>query len=262
MASPLQHARLLPPSSAKRWRTCIASAVIHAYGKRVKVDEPEHPNTIRGTLMHSVGEDVLQSWLDDIETTCREFIGRRLKTETFGPLEARETQGYVDYVKKRCAEDPDTMVFLEQRLYYCRIVGVPEEDAFGSGDCILIQPNIGRIVVIDLKTGNWEVEVMNNDQLLIYGMAALRKFKMFAEIKTVEIVIYQRKADAWEVSLEFMNAFTLALRRDVKKVKEAEKHFKQHGTIPMMYFTVGDHCRFCKVINCEARERSIWAKNK
>lgn len=261
MASPLQHARLLPPSSAKRWRTCAASAVIHAYGTRIK-DEIPHPNTIRGTLMHSVNEDTLQAWLDGIEKTCRDFMGRRLEGQVFGPLEARETQGCVDYVKKRAAEDPDTMVFLEQRLYYCRIVGVPEEDAFGSGDVILIQPNIGRIIVIDLKTGTWEVEVVHNDQLLIYGMAALRKFSMFAPIRTVEIVIYQRKPDSWEVSTEFMKTYALALRRDVKKITDAERHFKKYGTIPAMYFNVGDHCRFCKVVNCEAREASIWGKNK
>lgn len=260
MASILQHARLLPPSSAKRWRTCIASAVIHAYGKRV-AEDTEHPNAIRGTLMHGVGEDVLNAWLKGEAATCRDFLGRRHKSETFGPLEARETQDYVDYVKKRAAEDPDSMVFLEQRLYFCRIVDVPEDDAFGSGDCVIVQPNIGRIIVIDLKTGKWEVDVVNNDQLLIYAMAALRKFKMFANIRTVEIVIHQRKADSWEVSTDFMKTFTLVLRRDVKKIKDCEKLFKRYGNIPVMYYTTGDHCRFCKVINCEAREKSVWAKN-
>lgn len=257
MASNLKHARLLPPSSSKRWRTCAASAVIMAYGRVVQ--ETPHPNTIRGTLMHGVGEDVLTSWLEgEINACARDYIGRALDGQVFSVIEAKEVQGYIDYVKKRIAEDPDSMVFLEQRLYYCRIVGVPEDDAFGSGDCIIIQPNLGRIIVIDLKTGKWEVEAMYNDQLTIYGMAALRKFRMFAELRTVEMVIYQREAFSWEVSADYMSSYAVALRRDVKKIREAEKAYKAGGIIPAMYFTVGEGCRFCKVVNCEKRNASIW----
>lgn len=261
MASHLKHARLLPPSSAKRWRTCAASAVINAYGTRV-ADETPHPNTIRGTLMHGVAEDVLRDWLDNLPTSCADFKGRKLEGQIFTVIEEKETQGYVDYVKKRVAEDPETMIFLEQRLYYCRLVGVPEEDAFGSGDCILIQPTLKRIVVIDLKTGAWEVEVEYNDQLTIYGLAALRKFSMFCDIQTVEMVIYQRRDFCWEVSRQYMSSYLVALRRDVRKITDCERHFKKHGAIPVMYYSTGDHCRFCKVINCEAREKSVWAKKK
>lgn len=261
MASHLKHARLLPPSSAKRWRTCAASAVIHAYGTRVN-DGPPHPNTIRGTLMHGVAEDVLRDWLEGLPTACADFKGRELDGQIFTVIEEKETQSYVNYVKKRVAEDPDSMVFLEQRLYYCRLVGVPEDDAFGSGDCVIIQPNLRRILVIDLKTGKWEVEVEYNDQLTIYGAAALRKFSMFADIQNVEMVIFQRQAFSWEVSTSYLKSYIVALRRDVAKIQKAERDFKKFGVIPVGAYSVSDGCRFCKVVNCEAREKSIWAKKK
>lgn len=260
MASKLQHARLLPPSSAKRWRSCAASAVIHAYGDRVGEDIA-HPNSIRGTLMHGVAEDVLNEWLNGDDMACaRQYLGRKLDGQIFSVIEEKETQSYIKYVKKRVAEDPDSMVFLEQRLYYCRIVGVPEDDAFGSGDCIIIQPNLKRLIVIDLKTGKWEVEVEYNDQLSIYALAALRKFSMFADLQTVEMVIFQRTPQIWEVSTAFIKSYGVALRRDVKKITDCERHYKKHGTIPAMYYTVNDGCRFCKVVHCEKREASVWAK--
>lgn len=261
MASPLQHARLLPPSSAKRWRACAASAVIAAYGERVGEDTP-HPNSIRGTLMHSVGEDVLRDWLNGKSTTCTDYRGRELGGQVFTAIEDKETQSYVNYVKKRAAEDPDSMVFLEQRLYFCRLIGAAEEDAFGSGDCVIVQPNLRRIIIIDLKTGKWEVEVEYNDQLSIYGAAALRKFAMFAPINTVEMVVFQRQAFSWEVSTSYMNSYIVALRRDVMKIQKAEREFKKYGMIPVGAYSVGDHCRFCKVIGCEAREKSVWASKK
>ncbi len=259
MASELEHARLLSPSSAKRWRICAPSAVYAANDPK-PVEFP-HPNSIRGTLMHGVGEDVLRDWWDTgSKVTCDKFLGRELDGQIFSPIEAKETQGWVNYVKKRVEEDPDADLFIEQRLYYNRIVNVPPQDAFGSGDVVITMPNELKLAVLDLKTGKWEVESEYNDQLLIYGMAAERKFSMLAPFNTIETTIYQRGAYPFEVSRDWMNTYRLALRRDVKKIVDAEKIYLKTGRIPVQMHQVGDHCRFCRKVKCEARENSVWSK--
>lgn len=248
------HSKLFPPSSSKRWMKCPASAVINAYGNRV--EQPPHPNTLRGTLMHNASEDVLRGLLPD----CKAAIGRTLDGQRMDAIAAEEAQGYVDYVRKRMAEDPDAVLFVEVRLFFSLLIGADAGEAFGSGDVIIVQPNRRRVLVIDLKTGKHQVKAEGNSQLLFYGAGALRWFGMLWPLDSVEITIYQRRASSWEVSREYVDKFILSVRPAAARIKQLEKIFLKTGDIPKGYFVEGA-CDWCPVLTCPHKEREAAKKH-
>lgn len=247
------HSKLFPPSSSKRWRVCPASAVIAAHGRRV--EEQPHPNTLRGTLCHNACEDVLRGVIPDVKSA----VGRTLEGQKLDIILAKEGQNYVDYVYKRLAEDPDAVLFIEVRLFFSLLIGADAGEAFGSGDAIIVQPNLRRILVIDLKTGKIAVEAENNSQLLFYAAGALAWFGMFWPLDSAEMVIYQRRASCWEVTREYVDKFINSVRAPVRRIKQAERIFLSTGDIPKGYYTPGA-CDWCPVLVCphktaEARKK-------
>lgn len=237
------HSKLFPPSSSKRWIKCPASAVVGAYGNRIET--PPHPNTLRGTLRHNAAEDVLRGTLPD----CAAAIGRTLDGQRVDAILAEEGQGYVDYVRKRLAEDPAAVLFVEVRLFFSLLIGADPGEAFGSGDVIIVQPTLRRVLVIDLKTGKHAVTAEGNTQLLFYGAGALNWFGMFWALDSVEITIYQRRASSWEVSRDYVNKFIASVRPAVARIKQLEALFLKTGNIPAGYYVEGA-CDWCPVLTC------------
>ena len=251
------HSRLFPPSSSKYWSKCSARAVLTGYG----FTEPEttHPNTIRGSLCHNACEDVLRGDLPNV----RAAIGRTMDGQKLDTALAVEGQAYVDYVRKRLAEDPDAVLFVEVRLFFSLLIGADAGEAFGSGDAIIVQPNFRRVLVIDLKTGKHAVNAEGNTQLLFYGAGALNWFGMMWPLDTVEITIFQRRPSSWEVSRQYVDKFIISMRPPVAKIKQLERIFLKTGTIPAGYFTPGHHCNeWCKVRvdKCPVKQREARKK--
>lgn len=247
-----EHSKLFPPSSSKYWSKCAPRAVLTGYG----LTEPEtpHPNTLRGSLCHGACEDVLRGDIPNV----RSAIGRTLGGQTMDAPLAIEGQAYVDYVRKRLAEDPDAVLFVEVRLFFSLLIGADAGEAFGSGDAIIVQPNLRRVLVIDLKTGKHAVNAEGNSQLLFYGAGALNWFGMMWPLDTVEITIFQRRPSSWEVSRQYVDKFIISMRPPVAKIKQLERIFLKTGTIPAGYFTPGQHCNeWCKVLveKCPIKQR-------
>ena len=242
------HSKLFPPSSSKRWSICPASAVIAAYGE--KIEEAAHPNTLRGTLAHQASEDVLRGLIPN----CRSAIGRTLEGQKIDAPLAVEAQSYVDYVRKRLAEDNDAILFIEVRLFFSTIIGADVGEAFGSGDAIIVQPSRRRILVIDLKTGKHAVSAEGNTQLLFYAAGALAWFGMMWPLDTAEMVIFQRRPSSWEVSREYVDKFIAGIRPAVRRIKQAESIYLSSGSLPDGYYNEGA-CDWCKVLTCPHKQK-------
>lgn len=239
------HSKLFAPSSSSRWRVCPASAVIGAYGE--VIEQPPHPNTLRGTLCHNACEDVLRGSL----TKVADAIGRTLDGQKMDKILAEEGQGYVDYVREYMKQDPDAILFIEVRLMFSVLIGAEAGEAFGAGDAIVVMPNLRKIAVIDLKTGKHTVKAEGNSQLLFYGAGALSWFGVFWPFDTVEMIIYQRRPSAWEVSREYVQDFINGVRPAVRRIKQAERIFIDAGTLPAGYYTPSNTaCQWCKVAAC------------
>jgi hypothetical protein len=82
---------------------------------------------------------------------------------------AELTQGYVDTVRALGIEN---LMLIEQRVDVSEITGVAEQ--FGTADCIIFDRRAGELMVIDLKTGYRPVSPVDNTQLQLYALGALK----------------------------------------------------------------------------------------
>jgi hypothetical protein len=82
---------------------------------------------------------------------------------------AELTQGYVDTVR---VLGIDNLMLIEQRVDVSVFTEIG--DQFGTADCIILDRRAGELMVIDLKTGYRPVSPVDNTQLMLYGLGALK----------------------------------------------------------------------------------------
>lgn len=140
---------------------------------------------------------------------------------------------------------------VEQRLPIDHITG--EENAEGTADAVIIAqfPGDGGAVleVRDLKYGMGVlVSPVNNPQLKVYALAALRKFEEQFDFRQVILTIHQPRVSErpleWQISVADLRAFQAVA--------------KERATIALSYIGAprnagqhladGEHCRFCRAL--------------
>lgn len=133
---------------------------------------------------------------------------------------------------------------------------------FGTGDVVLMETNMNRLIVLDYKHGSGiPVQVENNKQLLYYALGAVQFVCKYHKIdylsmlgwgkvfKEVILVVAQPRCRhkngairEWTVPVNVLDAFAAELRQ------KAEATTKKNAA-----FKTGDHCRFCPGIGiCKA----------
>jgi len=158
---PNSHA-VLSASSSHRWLHCTPSARLE-----LKFDSKTSEAAAEGSAAHALAEHKLR---------------RALKLRSQRPTSSYEddamdeyTTDYVSFVMEQFYEmkdgGEDPLVLIEQRLDFSSYV----PDGFGTGDAVLVSP--GKLHVVDLKYGQGIlVEAERNSQLMLYGLAALKKY--------------------------------------------------------------------------------------
>lgn len=151
-------------------------------------------------------------------------------------------QGVIDYIE---AQEFD-QVFAEQRLDISFITG--EEGACGTADVVGIKGD--TITVIDLKYGmGVKVEAEGNEQLAIYGAAALREFDLVGDITKIKLVICQPRLYSTTECLltigqlsEMIDALTTKAKR-ILTAKGGDTHLRAvPGDKQCQFCTVRDDC--------------------
>ena len=229
---PNDHA-LLSASSSHRWLHCNPSARLER-----EFADRETTAAAEGTAAHALAEHKLK---------------RRLKLRSERPVSVYDTDemetctdDYADFVMEQVTKerrrDPDTQVFIEQRLDFSCYV--PE--GFGTGDCLIVSK--GRLHIIDLKYGmGLLVDSEENPQMKLYALAALTQYEEQYQIKKVKLTIFQPRREnvsTWETSVAKLKKWAT---KDL--VPKAQRAFKGEGE-----YCPGEWCIFCKAaVKCRAR---------
>lgn len=227
---------LLSPSSAERWLACPGSV-----GRTINIKDITSPYAEEGTAAHEMAQLTLESGAADAE----KYIGKRAEngvdmTEDM----AEHVMTYVNNVRDY-AKGNELMI--EQRLSISHLTGEP--DAKGTSDAVIIAGD--ELQVHDLKYGmGVRKDAEQNEQLMIYALAALYEFEMLGPFTRVRLVIHQprlKHLSEWDCSVEELQAFAVEVQAKAKVATGGVDSFLQGYGIADELFNPGEtQCRFCK----------------
>jgi hypothetical protein len=140
----------------------------------------------RGTSTHEMVEALLKNRLEGI-TLADYYLGRTVDVDGFSfditqdDIDMAEI--YVDYINKRTEE-------LNGKLLVEEKVNAPDinDNLWGTADAVILGEG-NRMVVGDLKSGAWAVDVVMNEQLMCYALGCLSRWGN--EDTVIEMTIVQ-----------------------------------------------------------------------
>lgn len=229
---PVKHA-VLSASASHRWLHCNPSARLE-----LEFNDRETAAAAEGTAAHAL---------------CEHKLKRKLKLRSERPISnfdndemEQYTDDYTDFVMEQVIRerrrDAETQVLIEQRLDFSCYV----PDGFGTGDCLIVSK--GRLHIIDFKYGQGVlVDAVENPQMKLYALGALREFGEKYQIKKIKMTIFQPRREnvsTWEITAARLKRWA---EKDLKP--RAVKAYNGEGE-----YCPGEWCLFCKAaVKCRAR---------
>lgn len=236
----MSHA-VLSPSAASRWLACTPSARLEQ-----KFPDTSGEAAKEGTLAHALAELLISRAAGKVDEVTFEQVFMQIEDSQFYDHSMLDyCEEYASYVVEQYhnaqKHTKDALLFLEQKLDLTDYI--PE--GFGTGDVIIIAD--GTLSIIDLKYGKGvPVTAVDNNQMKLYSLGALREFDYMYDIQNVHMTIYQPRLD----SITDFSMSVLALKQWAEEVlkPKAELAFAGKG-----FFNPGSHCQFCKAkASCKA----------
>lgn len=162
-------------SGAERWSNCPGSLVLSQGIKRRSSFAADE-----GTAGHELGENCIAN-----DTEPYDFIGEIIPVRGNGGDEitneievtldlAEAVSKYVEYVRGITGTR-----WLETQIYYATLLGVPEEEGFGTTDCCILDGTV--LHVIDAKFGRGYVNPEKNKQMMLYAAGTVDAMEAVGE---------------------------------------------------------------------------------
>lgn len=218
-------------SSAKRWFNCPGS--VREIAKYPVPEQSEY--AAEGTFAHNLAEMALKA--DGV-------VGM------LDPEMAGHVITYVDTIMS----DQELLggeIVVEQTFALPQL----HPELWGTNDAALIT-EVGVLIVYDFKYGKGVVvEVEDNEQLMIYGLGALSKYKQKGYVfQTIEIVIVQPRA-YHEDGVVRRQKFDVSQLEAFAEVLAKKAHATDD---PKAKLSAGEWCKFCPAQpGCPALRKKI-----
>jgi hypothetical protein len=202
---------------------------------------PETSNSFaeEGTSAHELLEYCLTHGYED----ALDVSVPRDKVEIWTPEMANYVNQTLDLI--RSLKEPDGYLYSEEELDISFITG--EVEATGTADIVIV--NVTELVVLDFKYGMSLISATENEQLLIYGAAALEKYNLTGDIKNVRFIISQPRLnhiEEWVLSIP-------EIEDRIRRIREvATRILAAKGGVDNLHASPGyKQCRYCKYkANC------------
>lgn len=238
---------LFSASGASRWSNCAGSLTL-SQGIR----KPSSWAADEGTAGHLLGERCLEhdaepyDFIGEIIPVCGNG-GDIVTNEIEVTLELAEAVSmYVEYVRGISGTR-----WLETRIYYADLLGVPEEDGFGTGDCCILDGTV--LHVIDAKFGRGYVDPFKNKQMILYGAGVTSAMELVGEeITEIHLhVVQPRVSDKpvpYVMTRQELRDEVAMLHEAAQRAQEAMASFTNLDNQKWLdaYITPGEYqCQWC-----------------
>ena len=223
---------LLSPSASYRWINCSGSILLPSIGIPTNTKAADE-----GTLAHKMAYLKLD---EDIWKVNEDLLEKCRNDPLYKPIMDDYVTSYVNYIESLNypLRDVEKIISLKKYSY----------DLFGTCDCLLVDPDIPKVHVIDFKYGFRKISAENNSQLMLYGLGAAELFKdiySYFEDFDIDMTIFQPRIK--NISTSTMKYSELKKWCEKEVVPATDKI---HNAI--VERNTGDWCEFCnKHIYCK-----------
>lgn len=255
-----QHA-ILSPSGAHRWMACPGAPAMEQ-------NEPDNGSDYadEGTAAHFLAAECLRHNTDPVHYIKRVIeVGAHPESDFDGAVwggdglqrdpcwEVRNTyevdadlianvRTYVNNIREYAVNG---LLLIEEALPIGLLTG--EEGATGTGDAVILLED--ELQLHDLKYGHRSVSPVENKQLMLYGLGALKAAVMLGyEFKRVRLVIHQPRVvsapQEWDCTVEELERFATNVK---ERAFHATQCFKEKPEALIHHLRPNEEaCEWCR----------------
>ena len=144
-------------------------------------------------------------------------------------------------------------MYPEQRLDISMITG--EDGAKGTADVVIVGAD--TITVVDLKYGMGDrIDAVDNEQLLIYGAAAIEHYDVTGDIKTLRMIISQPRLNhvsEWVLTTKELDVWLAKICNVTGAILDARENGTMLPAVPGV-----KQCKYCKAkMHCNTYNNTV-----
>lgn len=241
-------------SASERWLACPGSLAL----SQGLESEPSFASA-EGTMLHALGEQCLREGSDPCD-----FIGASYKADgfefTLDDEQAAAATTYVEYIRGFSG-----IKMYEVRSNYAAALGLDDDLAFGTADCVIWQEDTQHLHIVDAKFGRKFVSAQENRQLILYAIGVVETLRAVGDDpQEITLHIVQPRVSAVPVPYTFSAAELQDYADDYAEAAEkgqaAIDAYTPGREVELLpYLVAGDaQCQWCPAkANCPALRKVV-----